>query len=167
MRTQIEVLVLILWKAFTLTLRLQNGAANALIVSKQKVKIMKKKTVQLTYELCVQHMERWHALGRNYTAVQRPEYQKGGPAWYPEHVVFHQLDMDTVHTGIRVIVREGYPILRVGFPPFEGRFSKTHNYPMDAVPVQPFKNEERVKVWKEFIDAMQTPRQQEREIVIQ
>jgi hypothetical protein len=41
---------------------------------------MKKETVQLTYEQCVQHMERWQALGRNYTAVQKPEYQKGGPA---------------------------------------------------------------------------------------
>jgi hypothetical protein len=67
------------------------------------------------------------------------------------------LDMATVDTGIRVRVTEGYRELEVEFPPFGGRYSNDYTYPMDAVPVQPFRNEERVKAWAEFIDAMQTP----------
>ena len=55
-------------------------------------------------------------------------------------------------------MKEGYSELYVEFPPF-GRYSNDYSYPMDAVPVQPFRNEERVKAWKEFIDAMQTPPQ--------
>jgi hypothetical protein len=44
----------------------------------------------------------------------------------------------------------------VEFPPFGERYSNKHSYPLYAVPVQPLRNEERVKAWKEFIDAMQT-----------
>jgi hypothetical protein len=125
--------------------------------------IMKKETIQLTYELCVQQMERWQALGRNYTAAKKWSSQKGGP----KSVVFHLLDLDTVDTGIRITVPVYSEWLMVEFPPFGGRYSNRCSYPSDAVPVQPFRNEERIKAWKEFIDAMQTPRQQEREIVIQ
>jgi hypothetical protein len=114
---------------------------------------MKKETVQLTYELCVQHMERWQALGRNYTAVK-----KGGPVGHPAYIIFHLLNLDTVFTGIRIRVMEGCSELGVEFPPFGGRwYSNDYSYPMDAVPVQPFRNEERVKAWEEFIDAMRTP----------
>jgi len=70
--------------------------------------------------------------------------------------------MDTVDTGMRVIVTEGYSELVVEFPPFRGRYFNRHAYLMDAVPVQPFRNEERVKAWKEFIDAVRTPPQQTR-----
>ena len=104
-------------------------------------------------------MERWQALGRNYTAVKKEKSQT---------VVFHLLDLDTVDTGIRITVPVYSEWLTVEFPPFSGRYpAPRHSYPLDAVPVQSFRNEERVKAWKEFIDAMQTARQQEREIVIQ
>jgi hypothetical protein len=33
--------------------------------------IMKKENIPLTYELCVQHMECWQALGSNYTAAKK------------------------------------------------------------------------------------------------
>ena len=122
---------------------------------------MKKEIVQLSYERCVQHMERWQALGRGYTAVQKAK--KDGQSYCtPTHVVFHLLDMDTVDTGMRVIVTEGYSELVVEFPPFRGRYFNRHAYLMDAVPMQPFRNEERVKAWKEFIDAVRTPPQQTR-----
>ena len=104
-------------------------------------------------------MESWQALGRNYTAVQKAEYQKGGPGAYPAHVVFHLLNLDTVDTGIRVRVTKNYPKLRAELPPFGGRYSNYHSYLMNAVPVQLFRNEERVKAWKEFINAMETPAQ--------
>ena len=109
-----------------------------------------KETVQLTYELCVRHLERWQALGRNYTAVK-----KGGSVGHPAYIIFHLLDLDTVFTGIRIRVVEGYSKLYVEFPPFGGRYSNDYSYPMDAIPVQPFRNEERVKAWREYIDAMQ------------
>jgi hypothetical protein len=98
-----------------------------------------KETVQLTYELCVQHMERWHALGRNYTAIKKEKSQT---------VVFHLLDLDTVETGILVTVTKGLSEwLMVEFPPFSGRYpAPRHSYPLDAVPVQPFRNEEKVSV---------------------
>lgn len=118
---------------------------------------MKKETVELTYELCVQHMERWHALGRNYTAVQKAEYQKGGPEGYPANIIFHVLDIDTVYTGMRVILTQSRSELKVESPRFGGRYSNDYSYPMDAVPRQPFRNEKRVKAWEEFIDAMRTP----------
>jgi hypothetical protein len=116
-----------------------------------------KETVELTYELCVQLKERWQALGRNYTAVQKADDQNGGPGSVPAHIVFHLLDMNTVDTGIRVTVKEGCAVLTVEFPPFRGRYSNKHAYRMNAVPVQPFRDEERVKVWEEFIDAVRTP----------
>ena len=127
---------------------------------------MKKETIQLTYEICVQQVERWQALGRNYTAVQKPGYL--GPEGYggrrehhPACVIFHLLDLVNVVTGIRIKVREDRSELYVEFPS-SGRYTNDYSYPMDAVPVQPFKNEERVKAWEEFIDAMQTPPPMER-----
>jgi hypothetical protein len=117
---------------------------------------MRKETIQLTYEMCVQQMEHWHALGRNYTAVQKAEY-RGPEGYHPAYVIFHSLDLVNVFTGIRIRVTEGHSELHVEFPPFGGRYSNDYSYPMDAVPVRPFRNEERVKAWEEFIDAMQTP----------
>jgi hypothetical protein len=117
---------------------------------------MKKETIQLTYELCVQQMERWQALGRNYTAAKKWSSQEGGPT----SVVFHLLDLDTVDTGIRITVpKVHYEWLTVEFPPLGGRYSNSRLYPLDAVPVQTFRNAKRIKAWKEFIDAMQTPPQ--------
>jgi hypothetical protein len=121
--------------------------------------VMRKETIRLTYEICVQQMEAWQALGRNYTAVQKPGYQ--GPEGYrPACVIFHSLDLVNVCTGIRIRVTEGCSELYVEFPP-SGRYTNDYSYRVDAVPVQPFKKE-RVKAWKEFIDAMQTPRPMER-----
>jgi hypothetical protein len=120
---------------------------------------MKKGTITLCYEQCAQQMECWQALGRNYTAVQKVEYRE--PGGHPAYVIFHLLDLDTVKMGIRIRVTEGHSELHVEFPP-SGRYTNNHCYPMDAVPVQPFRNPERVKAWEEFIDAMQTPPPMER-----
>jgi hypothetical protein len=43
--------------------------------------------------------------------------------------------------------------VRVEFPS-TGRYSDIHTYPLDTVPVQPFRNVEKIKAWEEFIDAM-------------
>jgi hypothetical protein len=51
------------------------------------------KETKLSYELCAQRMERWQALGRNYTAVQKKAVQQKGE---PEQVVFYLLDLQTV-----------------------------------------------------------------------
>jgi hypothetical protein len=122
---------------------------------------MKRETIQLTYEICVQQLEGWQALGRNYTVVQKPGYR--GPEGYhhPACVIFHSLDLVNVSTGIRIKVTEGRSELFVEFPP-SGRYTNNYSYPMDAVPVQPFRNEKRVEAWEEFIDAMQTPTPMER-----
>jgi hypothetical protein len=60
--------------------------------------------------------------------------------------------------GIRITVSEEGSTIEVEFP-CSGKYSNVchYSYRMDAVPVQPFKNEERVKAWEEFIDVMQTP----------
>jgi hypothetical protein len=117
---------------------------------------MNKETIQLTYELCVQHMECWQALGRNYTAVKKEKSLQGGPAC----IVFHLLDLDTVDTGIRITVPQiNYEWLTMEFPPFGGTYSNCRLYPLGALPVQTFRNRKRIKAWKEFIDAMQTPPQ--------
>jgi hypothetical protein len=91
-------------------------------------------------------MERWQALGRNYTAVQKVQKDR------PEQVILHLLDLDTMYLGIRISVTKK-DNLRVEFPSF-GKYSDVHTYSMDAVPVQPFRNEEKIKAWEEFIDAM-------------
>jgi hypothetical protein len=118
--------------------------------------IMKIKNIPLTYDLCVQHMECWQALGRNYTAAKKESSQEGGPAC----VVFHLLDLDTVNTGIRITVpKVHYEWLTVELPPFGGRYSNRRLYPLGAVPVQTFRNARRIKAWKEFVDAMQAPPQ--------
>jgi hypothetical protein len=88
---------------------------------------------------------------------KKADDQNGGPGSVPAHVVFHLLDMNTVDTGIRVTVKEGCAVLTAEFPPFGGRYSNKHAYPMDAIPVQPFGIEERIKAWEDFIDAVRTP----------
>ena len=92
---------------------------------------MKKETIQLTYEVCVQQMERWQALGRNYTAVQKAEY-RGPEGYHPAYVIFHSLDLVNVFTGIRIRVTEGHAELHVEFPPFGGRYPNAYSYPMEC-----------------------------------
>jgi hypothetical protein len=94
---------------------------------------MKREIIQLTYQICAQRMKCWQALGRNYTEVS----QSG-------QVIFHLLDLDTVNMGIRISVTEGNSELHVEFLP-SGRYTNDYYYPMDDVPVQPFKNEGRGK----------------------
>lgn len=112
------------------------------------------KTIQLTYQHCVQHTSNWEALGRNYTAVQK-EGVEGKPVGKPAHVIFHLLDLDTVDMGIRITAIENAPNLHVSFLP-SGRYSNDYSYRMDAIPRQPFRNPERIRAWDDFISAMLT-----------
>jgi hypothetical protein len=59
---------------------------------------------------------------------------------------------------IRITVSEEGSTIEVEFP-CSGKYSSVchYSYPLDAVPVQPFRNEGRVKAWEEFMDAMQIP----------
>jgi hypothetical protein len=111
---------------------------------------MEKQTVQLTYQHCAQHANNWEALGRNYTAVQREGFEGK-----PGYVIFHLLDLDTVDMGIRIMVTENDPDLNVFFLP-SGGYSNNYTYKMDDVPVQPFRNPERISAWRDFISAMLT-----------
>jgi hypothetical protein len=107
-----------------------------------------KETFKLDYQTCVSRAEAWQALGRNYTAVVKDKSRLLSQA-----IIFHLLDLNTVDTGIRISVYEGGSEISVEFMP-TGRYTNDYLYPLDAVPIQPFRNPERMKAWDDFIDVM-------------
>jgi hypothetical protein len=64
-----------------------------------------KETLQLDYQTGVDHMEALQERGRNYTAAVLKNDMKQYPGGR-DMVFFHLLDLDTMNTGIRIIVRD-------------------------------------------------------------
>jgi hypothetical protein len=102
------------------------------------------KKTQLSFELCSQHLSDWQKLGRNYTTIYKSDTE----------ITFHWLDLDTAWTGVAITV--GAKNVAVEFPP-SGRYKNITCYDLNFLPVQPFRNPERIKVWEEFLRVMQTP----------
>jgi hypothetical protein len=82
-------------------------------------------------------------LGRNYTTIRGDT-----------EITFHWLELDTAWSGAAITF--GARNVAVEFPP-SGRYKNITRYGLNSLPVQPFRNPERIKVWEEFLNAMQMP----------
>jgi hypothetical protein len=111
------------------------------------------KQTQLSYDICSHHARNWQALGSGYTTIRRDD---GKPC-----IAFVWFDWPTQSTGATIVVNGVAQRIVVEFPP-KGRYTNCSSYDLNFVPVWPFKNCERVKVWSEFFKAMQMPTSIER-----
>lgn len=122
------------------------------MTTEEQTRLPTERTIQLTYQQCVEHVKDWEALGRNYTAIHK-ELNSIPELGVRRCVIFHLLDLDTIDMGIRIIATENNQALEVSFLP-SGRYRNDYSYNMDAIPRQPFRNPERIRAWGDFISVM-------------
>jgi hypothetical protein len=103
------------------------------------------KTVKITYEQCLDHIKDWESLGKGFVTFDQQVWGE------TRRVVFRHWNQGTT-TRTEISVWNDSSDLRVTFPSGRERI-----FPINALPVKPFRQREVQQVWGKFLAMLSVP----------
>ncbi len=104
-----------------------------------------KSTISITYHQCLDHIKDWESLGKGFTTFNQEVWGE------TRRVVFRHWNQDTT-SRTEISVWNDSSDLRVTFPSGRERI-----FPINALPVTPFRQPEVRQVWGKFLAMLSVP----------